>query len=636
MPCLAAGAGPARMYVCSLRRAGALSAAAGEVHAAAPAPRGLLRLHRPPKPASQQHLLASIVTDLDGHRAQFDLHPRDPHSASPTTTGPSSATRPGTAGPFAFSVPSVSPASSSTTPSSSAAAAHLSPNNNHHPPTSASSLSDRPYSSSGLHNNNPQTPAHHALAHHHHHHQHHHLLSSAPRASFPNPQPRSAHPSSPLPAPAQTSNCAVNLHQSRPMTAPGAAWVASHHPLPDALDFASAHLGLFGQASPYSLHPASLSAAPLAKTLSADFPSLRHPSPPGMPANHGSSAASSDPDSGLHQDPPRPVSPLRAGGPPAHSADSSPESPGSASDPDPALGYIHALPPSSVFHTLRPSTHAGTSSAFGLLDRRPHPQRPNTGYPGFFDPAAFNALQPFPSRPHIFPNHSSHIYAPTAAQYSHGPGALDAHDRLYNFNILPGAPRKRARRRFDEVERLYDCNYPGCSKAYGTLNHLNAHISMQKHGPKRLPQEFKEIRKEWRARKKAEAEARAAALKHPTPTAGPQEYASQDSAPQEYATQEYASQEYATQEYGAGRPPGLSSESSPASSAGRASFPAHFRLPPPTSGAEWPGPRAPAIPEHPEYFLPHPGDPHPLQPLTPSLRLHPLLPPASSVHPPPC
>jgi hypothetical protein len=41
---------------------------------------------------------------------------------------------------------------------------------------------------------------------------------------------------------------------------------------------------------------------------------------------------------------------------------------------------------------------------------------------------------------------------------------------------------------FSQVERLYDCNYPGCTKAYGTLNHLNAHISMQKHGPKRLPQ----------------------------------------------------------------------------------------------------------------------------------------------------
>lgn len=91
----------------------------------------------------------------------------------------------------------------------------------------------------------------------------------------------------------------------------------------------------------------------------------------------------------------------------------------------------------------------------------------------------------------------------------------------------------------NQIERLYSCSYPGCTKAYGTLNHLNAHITMQKHGPKRLPQgerkfcfqmgldhaltvsvftrqnsEFKEIRKEWRARKKAEAEARSSSYKH--------------------------------------------------------------------------------------------------------------------------
>lgn len=49
------------------------------------------------------------------------------------------------------------------------------------------------------------------------------------------------------------------------------------------------------------------------------------------------------------------------------------------------------------------------------------------------------------------------------------------------------APRKRPRRRFDEIERLYQCGWNGCEKAYGTLNHLNAHVAMQKHGEKRLP-----------------------------------------------------------------------------------------------------------------------------------------------------
>jgi hypothetical protein len=47
--------------------------------------------------------------------------------------------------------------------------------------------------------------------------------------------------------------------------------------------------------------------------------------------------------------------------------------------------------------------------------------------------------------------------------------------------------KKRPRRRYDEIERLYGCGWNGCEKSYGTLNHLNAHVAMQKHGEKRLP-----------------------------------------------------------------------------------------------------------------------------------------------------
>jgi hypothetical protein len=57
---------------------------------------------------------------------------------------------------------------------------------------------------------------------------------------------------------------------------------------------------------------------------------------------------------------------------------------------------------------------------------------------------------------------------------------------------------KRPRRRPEEIERLYQCNYPGCTKAYGTLNHLNAHVAMQQHGKKRLPHEFEAIRRHRR------------------------------------------------------------------------------------------------------------------------------------------
>jgi hypothetical protein len=78
-----------------------------------------------------------------------------------------------------------------------------------------------------------------------------------------------------------------------------------------------------------------------------------------------------------------------------------------------------------------------------------------------------------------------------------------SNSKTYSFVSLPGnAVRKRPRRRYDEIERLYKCSWPDCTKTYGTLNHLNAHVVMQRHGSKRSPNEFKELRKQWRKVKK--------------------------------------------------------------------------------------------------------------------------------------
>ncbi|KII85879.1 hypothetical protein PLICRDRAFT_114930, partial [Plicaturopsis crispa FD-325 SS-3] len=75
--------------------------------------------------------------------------------------------------------------------------------------------------------------------------------------------------------------------------------------------------------------------------------------------------------------------------------------------------------------------------------------------------------------------------------------------KTYAFVALPGTNvRKRPRRRYDEIERLYECRWEGCRKAYGTLNHLNAHVVMQGHGERRSPSEFKELRKQWRKAKR--------------------------------------------------------------------------------------------------------------------------------------
>jgi hypothetical protein len=60
---------------------------------------------------------------------------------------------------------------------------------------------------------------------------------------------------------------------------------------------------------------------------------------------------------------------------------------------------------------------------------------------------------------------------------------------VYSFVPIPGAQQhKRPRRRYEEIERMYKCGWNGCEKAYGTLNHLNAHVTMQSHGVKRTPE----------------------------------------------------------------------------------------------------------------------------------------------------
>ncbi|KAG8824125.1 hypothetical protein FRC19_002495 [Serendipita sp. 401] len=50
--------------------------------------------------------------------------------------------------------------------------------------------------------------------------------------------------------------------------------------------------------------------------------------------------------------------------------------------------------------------------------------------------------------------------------------------------VVSGEPRRK-RRKYEEIERRYQCGWNGCTKAYGTLNHLNDHVSLQNHGPKR-------------------------------------------------------------------------------------------------------------------------------------------------------
>lgn len=105
------------------------------------------------------------------------------------------------------------------------------------------------------------------------------------------------------------------------------------------------------------------------------------------------------------------------------------------------------------------------------------------------------------------PHHGMPTYQTTGVSTptSAAPVGVRGPAQVYSFVPIPGAQQhKRPRRRYEEIERMYKCGWNGCEKAYGTLNHLNAHVTMQSHGQKRTPEEFKEIRKEWKQRKKEE------------------------------------------------------------------------------------------------------------------------------------
>jgi hypothetical protein len=72
-------------------------------------------------------------------------------------------------------------------------------------------------------------------------------------------------------------------------------------------------------------------------------------------------------------------------------------------------------------------------------------------------------------------------------------------DNAYSLNGMaqytfvrenPAEKKKRQRRCPHEIERKYHCTWSGCTKAYGTLSHLNTHIKLQQHGNIKTSMDF--------------------------------------------------------------------------------------------------------------------------------------------------
>ncbi|RMX93712.1 hypothetical protein D0868_12696 [Hortaea werneckii] len=180
-------------------------------------------------------------------------------------------------------------------------------------------------------------------------------------------------------------------------------------------------------------------------------------------------------------------------------------------------------------------------------------QQPPMGYshsPATTGGAAPNMVAHVPRSP---PAVGSAVPAPYP--YAHPNSYQGGHplSTVYSFVPIPGAQQhKRPRRRYEEIERMYKCGWNGCEKAYGTLNHLNAHVTMQSHGPKRTPEEFKEIRKEWKAKKKEEENARKQEEERQRQEAARQ---GQDQAQQQPTHQQYGQQHMMPQMGGPQLPP---------------------------------------------------------------------------------
>lgn len=175
-------------------------------------------------------------------------------------------------------------------------------------------------------------------------------------------------------------------------------------------------------------------------------------------------------------------------------------------------------------HVQRPYHPASTSGSGSMAQQQNNPSiaAPSPTYASY---GQHSPYAPNPDMQHSYSHPNSNMYAqprPDWAGYGqHGGPPMGGHNhpiyanppqppparpnQVYSFVPIPGAQQhKRPRRRYEEIERMYKCGWNGCEKAYGTLNHLNAHVTMQSHGQKRTPEEFKEIRKEWKQRKKEE------------------------------------------------------------------------------------------------------------------------------------
>lgn len=137
--------------------------------------------------------------------------------------------------------------------------------------------------------------------------------------------------------------------------------------------------------------------------------------------------------------------------------------------------YYHGSP--ELFSMQSPRDNSSRHSSYRDLQGEPfYPTRPHHPH---LQPTQVpvTSISPREIYKHPYRSETSRRKAPTGTMFG-GRGSSQRGDLQHV---------KRPRRRADEVERIYVCNWPECDKSYGALNHLNTHVRNAEHGPKREP-----------------------------------------------------------------------------------------------------------------------------------------------------
>lgn len=156
----------------------------------------------------------------------------------------------------------------------------------------------------------------------------------------------------------------------------------------------------------------------------------------------------------------------------------------------PSIARAHALPlqPLPMLHAA-PHAHLAHPQLHPLARYGayppvvPHYQYPQYGapfgQPYMVAPPGYSGPMPAVPAGPVMEQHADYHYArPAAAQPQ------------------PQQKSRRFRRRYYQIYRKYSCLFPGCTKSYGLLNHLNTHIVTKKHGLRKSKADFRHVDKD--------------------------------------------------------------------------------------------------------------------------------------------